>query len=434
RQLLHEVQQLMLKQERSAQVRDFRYAAEAAVGQDSYDDALGLIDQAIRLDKTSEQLAEYRDLILQGIERHEKVRTILAEADSAEKVEDLPTAEKYVEQALEVDPTDTQARMMMVGIKRRLGQQSREAELKELSDLARRNITSHRFTGAHDVIRRIEALDPALQELAQLKELAVTEHRKEEERQKFVEDELAKAHKQISDGKLTAAVKLLEEALKRYPDEKRLAAAVESTREQMKSAASAPPVPHRPAQTRMITSPGAAQRTVAARSGAAAAASPAKVPAGSAAPAARHPAVAPAPQRSNKGLFIGIAIAVVLVLGSVGGYFALRTKPETSGAVATGASQQTGAGMTGAASLQINATPFGKVKSITNAKGKPIDIDDADTPVLIDNIAAGSYDVVVVGPDGQTEQKHTVTLRPGKPTYEFFEFQKIDPKKIVDAY
>jgi hypothetical protein len=74
------------------------------------------------------------------------------------------------------------------------------------------------------------------------------------------------------------------------------------------------------------------------------------------------------------------------------------------------------------------------VKSITDSKGKAIDIADADTPVQIDNIAAGTYEVVVVGPDDQTEQKHTVTLRAGKPSYEFFEFQKIDAKKIVDAY
>lgn len=430
RQLLHEVQQLMLKQERSAQVLDFRFAAEAAVGQDRYEDALGLIDQAIRIDKTNDQLAQYRDLILQGIERHEKVRGILAEADGAEKTEDLQSAEKFVEQALEVDPTDTQARMMMVGIKRRLGRQSREAEIKELSDLARRDIASHRFTGAHDVIRRLEAIDPALDEISKLKELAVTEHRKEEEQRKFVEEELAKANKHVADGKLQAALNVLQEAIKRYPDEKRLTAAIDSTREQMKSASAAPPVPARPPQTRMITSPVA--KTVAARAGAgAAAAAPAKSPA--AATPARRPVVAAPPPKSNKGLIIGIVVAVVIVLGSVGGYLALRPKTET-GTASTATTQGTAAGAVGASSLQINAVPFGKVKSITDSKGKSIDIADPDTPVLIDNIASGAYEIVVVGPDGQTEQKHTVSLHPGKPTYEFFEFQKIDPKKIVDAY
>lgn len=426
RQLLHEVQQVMIKQERAAQVRDFRFAAEAAVGQDRYEDALGLIDQAIRLDKTNPQLQEYRELIAQGVERQQQVRQILEEAGAAERTDDLQNAEKYVEQALGIDPTDTQARMMMVGIKRRLGQESHEAEIKQLIELARADISAHRFTGAHDVIRRIETIEPALDELPKLKELAVAEHRKEEERHKFVDDELAKANKHISDGKLQAAIAGLQEALKRYPDDKRLAAGVESTREQMQKAASAPPIPARPAQTRMITAP-----VRAAAAGAAAAATPARTPSAPARP--RAVAAAPPPEKSNKELIIGIVVAVVLVLAAAGGYFAFRAKPQTASTTA-GAPAEGGAAAVGAASLQVNAAPFGKIKSITDSKGKQIEIQDADTPVMIDNIPAGAYEVVVVGPDGQTEQKHTVTLHAGKPTYEYFEFQKVDPKKIVDAY
>ncbi len=432
RQILHDVQQLIVKQERSAQVRDFRFAAEQAVGQDRYDDALGLIDQAIRIDKTNQQLAEYRELILQGVQRKEQVHDILEEAERAEN-DDLEKAEKFVEQALELDPTDTQARMMMVGIKRRLGQQSREAELKELTDLARRDISNHRFTGAHDVIRRIEAIDPAFNEIPKLKEEAVTEHRKQEEQQKFVDEELGKANKLITDGKLKPATELLQKAKERYPEDKRLAAALEAIEEQAKKAAEAPPLPARPPQTRMLTAKElGAQKTVMATRPTTGAAAAAAAPAPER--AMSHPTPYVEPEKKSNKLVLIVVAAVVLIGGSIGGYFALRPKSDAGTATtSTTKGGDTGGALTGAASLQINATPFGKIKSITDSKGKSVDIPDADTPVTIENIAAGTYDVVVTGPDN-TEQKHNVTLRPGKPTYEFFEFQKIDPKKIVDAY
>ncbi len=439
RQLLHEVQQLIVKHERTAQVRDFRFAAEQAVGQDRYDDALGLIDQAIRIDKTNQQLMEYRELILQGVQRKEQVHRILEEADEAEKTEDFTTAGKYVEQALELDPTDTQARMMMVSIKRRLGQQSHEAELKELVDLARRDIANHRFTGAHDVIRRIESVDPTYDEIPKLKEEAVTEHRKEEERQKFVDEELGKANKLVADGKLKPAVDLLQKAKSRYPEDKRITAALEAVEEQAKKAAEAPPLPSRPPQTRMLSAKEiSSQKTVMASrpatgAGAAAAAAPARASAQTSAPLS-HPAPYVEPEQPKSKLVLVVVAAVVLIAGAIGGYIALKPKTNTSPGTTSTTKGESGAALTGAASLQVNATPYGKIKSVTDANGKAVDIADADTPLTIENIAAGTYDVVVVGPDGTTEQKHSVTLRPGKPTYEFFEFQKIDPKKIVDAY
>jgi hypothetical protein len=365
------------------------------------------------------------------MKRKEEVHKRLEEADTAEKTEDLQTAEKLVESALELDPTDTQARMMMVALKRRLGQQSREAELTQLSELAKKAISQHRFTGAHDVIRRMEALEPTYPEIAALKEQAVTEHSKQEEQRKFVDGQLGKANRMVADGQLQEALALLQEAVKQSPQERRLEAAIGAVKEQIKLAASmAPPPPA--AATRAVpataaTRPGAAGGTVAVPSPA----RPAAAPPRAAAPArVAHPLPVPE-EKSSKGLIIGVLAAVLVIGGAVGGYFALRPKTAT----APVASGTTGAATTvaaGPSSLQINAIPWGTVKSITDSTGKAIEA-SGDTPLRVD-LPSGAYEVVVVGPDGKTEKRNKIVVPAGQPQFMSFEFQQVDAKKIVDAY
>jgi len=55
--------------------------------------------------------------------------------------------------------------------------------------------------------------------------------------------------------------------------------------------------------------------------------------------------------------------------------------------------------------LEISATPFGEVVSITTAQGKPIPLPagDRSTPMRLDGIAIGTYSVVVKADDGTTQ-------------------------------
>lgn len=433
RQLMQQVTQLIQKQEKAVQIRDFRLAAEAAVGQDRYEDALALIDQAIKLDKNDPQLAQYRELILQGMERKERVHTQLELADNAEQAEDLKTAQELIEKALELDPTDTQARMMMAQVKRRLGHSTHEAELKQLTELAKQDIAQHRFTGAHDVIRRIEQLDPKFPEIQALKEQAVSEHTKQEEQKKITEEQLSKANKFLADGRMQEALAALEEGQKKVPTEKRLSSAVELLKAQMKQAAAmAKPAP-RPSTgahraTTAAPAMGGATRAIPAPGGAAAAAAPARAGGPS-----RRP-VPPPPEKSKMPLII--AVCAILAIGAaVGGYFAFRSKPATEATTATTTgTASTGTAATGPGTLLINATPWGTVKSITDPKGKAVEITTGETPVSLRELAPGSYDVVVVGPDGSTEKTEKVNVQAGQPAFVNFEFEKIDAKKIVDSY
>jgi hypothetical protein len=109
------------------------------------------------------------------------------------------------------------------------------------------------------------------------------------------------------------------------------------------------------------------------------------------APAARLVVAEPetrAKSGSSMGLVIAIAVVVLLAAGGAGWWFFMRPAPAAP-----------------AAALEISASPFGEVVSITSDKGKAIPLPEGDhnTPMRLDNIAAGSYAVVVKGADGNTQ-------------------------------
>jgi serine/threonine-protein kinase len=88
-----------------------------------------------------------------------------------------------------------------------------------------------------------------------------------------------------------------------------------------------------------------------------------------------------------KGILFG-GLAVVVLAGGGTAYWFLRPAP----AAPVGA-------------LQISATPYGEVVSITSDKGKAVPLPAGDhwTPMRVEGMAAGSYTVVVKGADGNTQ-------------------------------
>ena len=113
-----------------------------------------------------------------------------------------------------------------------------------------------------------------------------------------------------------------------------------------------------------------------------------------------------------------IIIAVVLVVVAVAAYLAkdifLAPKATTY--------------------IEINVTPWGKVKSITTVDGKrSVELPaDAQTPLRI-NVPPGDYKVTLAGPDGaeQSEMVKATDDTPG--TCCNIVFQQIDVEKVLNA-
>ncbi|MGA2046464.1 MAG: protein kinase [Terracidiphilus sp.] len=88
-----------------------------------------------------------------------------------------------------------------------------------------------------------------------------------------------------------------------------------------------------------------------------------------------------------KGLLIGGLVVVLLAVGGAA-YWFLRPAPAVP-----------------AAALEIAASPFGEVVSITSDKGTAVPLPAGDhwTPMRLDGLTPGSYSIVVKGSDGNTQ-------------------------------
>lgn len=115
-----------------------------------------------------------------------------------------------------------------------------------------------------------------------------------------------------------------------------------------------------------------------------------------------------------KGLLFG-GLAVLVLAGGGTAYWFLRPAP----AAAIGA-------------LQISATPFGEVVSVTSDKGQAIPLPAGDrwTPLRLDGLTPGKYSVVVKGADGNTQTKSCDAAQ--TPQLCNIPLQTIDDKTIDD--
>jgi serine/threonine protein kinase len=109
--------------------------------------------------------------------------------------------------------------------------------------------------------------------------------------------------------------------------------------------------------------------------------------------ALKKPAAEPRDAKAESGAPIGLVVGIIVVLLVVGGgaaWWFLRPAPAA-----------------GAAILEITATPFGEVVSITADSGKaiPLPAGDHGTPLRIDSLPAGNYTVVVKGADGNAQKQ-----------------------------
>ena len=118
-----------------------------------------------------------------------------------------------------------------------------------------------------------------------------------------------------------------------------------------------------------------------------------QAPAKQAAPVAATPAVettAKAKSGFSLALLLGLAAVVMLAAAGAGYWFFLRPAPVGPSGV-----------------LELNATPFAEVVSVTSDKGKTAALPPGDhwTPLRLDDVPVGNYTVTFKGVDGATKQQ-----------------------------
>jgi tetratricopeptide (TPR) repeat protein len=216
--LLREVRQTIQQQQRSSQVGQIRSQAQVALAGGQYEEALACADQALRLDPTDTETIQLCDQIRNAISRAKAVREALNRAETALFAGDFDEAKDAVEESLRLDPTDSGARALAAMINKELAERSRRHQVQGFVDQARRGIAERKFTDAIDALHRAEELDPTDSNVRELLQWA-QRGQEQENKRRYLQDITNQIENALHGGDFSSACTISEMGLQRFPED-----------------------------------------------------------------------------------------------------------------------------------------------------------------------------------------------------------------------
>ena len=221
KKLMTAVQERLLYQKQLEQARALRSQADEAYLDQRYDDALGLLDQAIKLDPNNDDIKSLHASVRAAGERARALKAALRRAEAAMQEGDFDEAEQALKEALTLDPDDTEAKALKSLIARQVEEKARHDQVRDFLDRARNQIAARDLSAAFASLETVKKLDPTSTELNAVLRLAQTAQKQENRRA-----ELLLLHKQIESAlqseDYATAVAQAEEGLLKFPNEQSL--------------------------------------------------------------------------------------------------------------------------------------------------------------------------------------------------------------------
>ncbi|MFY9789710.1 MAG: protein kinase [Candidatus Sulfotelmatobacter sp.] len=218
RQMLVLVQQNLALQQRAGQIKELKFQANAALHEKQYDVAIGHLEEALRLDPSSSELAELLESVRGKKQSREKIEVYLRQADGARSRGDLEGARGIIAKALDLDKDDSRVRAAFAVVAQQAEEAARLAKARQLLDSARSEMGSRRFTAAMKLLSDVEQIDPANPEVISLLKQAKA-GQEQEQRRRVVEQLQNEISVATTYEQLTTAAARVNLALERMPNE-----------------------------------------------------------------------------------------------------------------------------------------------------------------------------------------------------------------------
>jgi len=219
-ELLGQVEQQIQTQKRSEQARELRVQAEQAIRHDELTDALRYLDQAVKLDSSTEIL-ELRNSVAERQARAAQLASLLHRAESARDTGELEEAQKAVAEALLLDRDNREAQALKVIIAREIAEHNKLKQVQGLLDEARKRIASRSFTAALEVLKQAELLSPTAPGVKELANLAIS-GQEQERRRKQLEGCNLEIENALNRDDFVLACSRADEGLQLFPEDRGL--------------------------------------------------------------------------------------------------------------------------------------------------------------------------------------------------------------------
>ena len=157
--------------------------AEKALADERFEDALAHAEKALSLDPEDSDLQQLAQTIRGEAARTEKLKTILRAAEEAQADGNLESARQAAEEAVRIVPNSAEAKALYKLVSLQALEVARHKQVEKSLQAARQEISSRNFSGAIEILRRAEELDPSAPGVQSLIQLAVSGQQQERQRQ-----------------------------------------------------------------------------------------------------------------------------------------------------------------------------------------------------------------------------------------------------------
>jgi serine/threonine-protein kinase len=215
--LLGKVQEQIYARQRAQKIEQALRHAKETLQAEQYDEAIGALDEILRLHPDHQEAQQYKQLAL---ERRDRSRKILRHMERAERLTadaDLKGAKAQLEAVLALDPQHALARKMLESVTQELAEQDRVRQVRQLVEAARARLAEKSFGKAMEFLEKAAQLDPINIEVDSLGRL-VRSSQDKEERRRFLEQRLASIQEALNRDEFAQALELANQALEEFPD------------------------------------------------------------------------------------------------------------------------------------------------------------------------------------------------------------------------
>jgi len=218
KQLLYEIQQTLQKSARNEKKKHLKDQAADALATKQLEVAEKLAEEAIRLDATDTDLLNLREQIELAKLRTQQVKKLLTLAKVAQQTGELAVAKKAIDDALKLDPQDTDAKLMRSAIDRLMVEYEKQRQIQQLLGAARREIESRQFAAAEENIAKAKVIDAAYAEIPGLERM-LRAGREQESRQRDLAQLRSQIEQKLSAGRARAARDIAAGAMRKFSGE-----------------------------------------------------------------------------------------------------------------------------------------------------------------------------------------------------------------------
>ncbi len=220
-EMMREVRQRIQKRQAQQRAQDLREQAEEAVARQTFDDALLALEEAVKLDDSNAELVHFRDSVQQAKIRAEKIRNALQRAESAQASGELEASLKAVEEVLAIDVDHADARAVHARLTNAIAERDKRKRFQSLTHRAHRQIAAREFQDALAALQEAEQIDSGAVLLSELTR-AATVGLEQERCRRQIERFAGEIEDALSHDDYTHALSKVEEALREFPNDRRL--------------------------------------------------------------------------------------------------------------------------------------------------------------------------------------------------------------------